>query len=313
MTRAVGHPLPGHHPPCPDHEPHGPPVRRDHGRARRQPAGLGDPGRSRKRSRRSRRFAQRLRRALKSPRDIMRGGIFHNQYQLLVTALSFLTPYRGQPYGPPAFDAPRRPVLRGFSDIWETVLTAPGPRQAARSGQAARRRPDAASRRDASARRRRQSGIAVRFATELVAALVVGGGLGWGIDWLFGHFGFHTRPVFLIVFFMLGAAAGIRNVMRAANEINAEIAATRSGRRRRGEVVRGPEPDGAVRHQAAIAEPLLHIARPSDLFHQPGAADGHRGRVAVVAVPDPGGRSRTAWCRRAASRWPRCPTNSSPT
>lgn len=73
-----------------------------------------------------------------------------------------------------------------------------------------------------------QSGIAFRFATELVAALIVGGGLGWGVDWLFGHFGFHTRPAFLIVFFVLGAAAGIRNVMRAAHEINAEIAATRS-------------------------------------------------------------------------------------
>ncbi len=73
-----------------------------------------------------------------------------------------------------------------------------------------------------------QSGIAFRFATELVAGLVVGGGLGWGIDWLFSHFGYHTRPVFLIVCFMLGAAAGIRNVMRAANEINAEVAKTRS-------------------------------------------------------------------------------------
>ena len=69
-----------------------------------------------------------------------------------------------------------------------------------------------------------------RFATELVAALVVGGGLGWGMDWLFGHFGFHTSPVFLIVFFVLGAAAGIRNVMRAANEINAEMAAKRMRR-----------------------------------------------------------------------------------
>jgi ATP synthase protein I len=70
-----------------------------------------------------------------------------------------------------------------------------------------------------------QSGIAFRFTTELVASLVVGGGLGWGIDWLFGHFGFHTRPAFMILFFVLGAAAGIRNVMRAATEINAEIAA----------------------------------------------------------------------------------------
>ena len=69
-----------------------------------------------------------------------------------------------------------------------------------------------------------QLGIAGRFATELVAALVVGGGLGWGVDWLCGHFGFHTKPVFLIVFFVLGAAAGIRNVMRAANEINAKMA-----------------------------------------------------------------------------------------
>ena len=70
-----------------------------------------------------------------------------------------------------------------------------------------------------------QAGIAGRFATELVAALVVGGGVGWGVDWLFGHFGYHTRPVFLIVFFVLGAAAGIRNVMRAASEINADMSA----------------------------------------------------------------------------------------
>lgn len=70
-----------------------------------------------------------------------------------------------------------------------------------------------------------QLGIASRFATELVAALLVGGALGWGLDWLFGFFGIHTRPLFIVVFFVLGAAAGIRNVMRAANEINAEVAA----------------------------------------------------------------------------------------
>ena len=73
-----------------------------------------------------------------------------------------------------------------------------------------------------------QAGIAGRFATELVAALLVGGGLGWGIDWLAGRFGFHTRPVFMIVFFVLGAGAGILNVMRAAREINAQIADARS-------------------------------------------------------------------------------------
>jgi ATP synthase protein I len=62
-------------------------------------------------------------------------------------------------------------------------------------------------------------GIAFRFTTEMVSALVVGGLLGWGLDWLFGvHF-------LVIVFFILGAAAGIRNTMRAASELNAEMAA----------------------------------------------------------------------------------------
>ena len=103
-------------------------------------------------------------------------------------------------------------------------MTAPDPQRLTDLG----KRLDEAQQRQADGAKRpapSQAGIAGRFATELVAALVVGGGLGWGIDWLFGHFGYHTRPVFLIVFFVLGAAAGIRNVMRAATEINAEIAA----------------------------------------------------------------------------------------
>ena len=62
-------------------------------------------------------------------------------------------------------------------------------------------------------------GIAFRFATELGAALFVGAGLGWLLD----HF-LHTAPIFIVVMFLLGAAAGIRNVMRAARELNAEAA-----------------------------------------------------------------------------------------
>ena len=62
-------------------------------------------------------------------------------------------------------------------------------------------------------------GIAFRFSTELVVAVGVGAGLGWVLD----HF-LHTAPIFLVVMFVLGAAAGIRNVMRAANELNAEAA-----------------------------------------------------------------------------------------
>ena len=62
-------------------------------------------------------------------------------------------------------------------------------------------------------------GIAFRFATEMISALIVGGVLGWFLDWVFGvHF-------LVIVFFILGAAAGIRNTMRAASELNAEMAA----------------------------------------------------------------------------------------
>jgi len=69
-------------------------------------------------------------------------------------------------------------------------------------------------------------GIAIRFAAEMVMALVVGGGLGWGIDWAFEHWAsVQTRPWGLVVFVLLGAAAGIRNVLRAAKEINAAEAA----------------------------------------------------------------------------------------
>jgi ATP synthase protein I len=117
--------------------------------------------------------------------------------------------------------------LCGFRTFQEAVLTAPDPDRLNDLG----KRLDELQTRQAAGSKRpppNQSGIAFRFATELVAALIVGGGLGWGIDWLFGRIGFHTRPAFLILFFVLGAAAGIRNVMRAAHEINAEIAAKRS-------------------------------------------------------------------------------------
>jgi len=68
-------------------------------------------------------------------------------------------------------------------------------------------------------------GIAGRFGTEMLVAVALGAGIGWGIDWAFDHWGsIHTKPWGMVVFFVLGAVAGIRNVMRAAKEINAEMA-----------------------------------------------------------------------------------------
>jgi ATP synthase protein I len=53
-----------------------------------------------------------------------------------------------------------------------------------------------------------------RLSTEMVGAVVVGAGLGWLIDrWL------NTTPWGLIVFLLLGFAAGVLNVMRAAGVV----------------------------------------------------------------------------------------------
>lgn len=60
-----------------------------------------------------------------------------------------------------------------------------------------------------------QLGFAFRLATELVAGFVVGGLIGWQLDSWFG-----TLPLFLLIFFGLGAAAGILNVVRTAKAMN---------------------------------------------------------------------------------------------
>ena len=54
-------------------------------------------------------------------------------------------------------------------------------------------------------------GRAFRMSTEFMAGVLAGGGLGWLIDR-----GLGTSPWGLIVFFLLGFAAGIYNVMRAS-------------------------------------------------------------------------------------------------
>jgi ATP synthase protein I len=52
-------------------------------------------------------------------------------------------------------------------------------------------------------------GQAVRIGTELLAALIVGGGLGWAVD----TYLLETGPFLGLI---LGAAAGVRNAYRMA-------------------------------------------------------------------------------------------------
>ena len=60
-------------------------------------------------------------------------------------------------------------------------------------------------------------GSAFKLGTELVAAVVVGTIIGFILDnW------FDTKPWFIIIFFFLGAAAGMLNVIRAANKMQKE-------------------------------------------------------------------------------------------
>ncbi len=62
-------------------------------------------------------------------------------------------------------------------------------------------------------------GGAFRLASEFVAAIVVGAGLGFGIDTIFS-----TRPWATVILLVLGFAAGVLNVVRATAQMNAATA-----------------------------------------------------------------------------------------
>lgn len=58
-------------------------------------------------------------------------------------------------------------------------------------------------------------GIALQIAIEMVGTLAVAVGIGWVLDdWL------ATRPLFLVIFFFLGAAAGGLSVYRRAQQMS---------------------------------------------------------------------------------------------
>ena len=59
-----------------------------------------------------------------------------------------------------------------------------------------------------------------RMVTELVSGLLIGVGLGYGLDVLFG-----TLPIFLVVFTLLGFVAGVNVMIRTSKEIQTEAVA----------------------------------------------------------------------------------------
>ena len=61
-----------------------------------------------------------------------------------------------------------------------------------------------------------QAQHAWRMVIELVSGLLIGFAIGFGLDRLFG-----TNPVLMIVFTLLGFAAGVRVMIRTAQELQA--------------------------------------------------------------------------------------------
>ncbi|MCB1506144.1 MAG: AtpZ/AtpI family protein [Hyphomicrobiaceae bacterium] len=68
------------------------------------------------------------------------------------------------------------------------------------------------------AMRGRGMAYGMRMASELVGAVLVGAAIGYGLDWVLG-----TKPWLLLVFFVLGFAAGVLNVMRGYERLQADI------------------------------------------------------------------------------------------
>ena len=82
------------------------------------------------------------------------------------------------------------------------------------NGARAAREAEAPKRAEAPASQQGDSGmsLAMRAGSEFISAIIVGAGIGWGLDRLL-----HTNPAFLIVFFFIGVAAGVWNVIRVTS------------------------------------------------------------------------------------------------
>jgi ATP synthase protein I len=83
--------------------------------------------------------------------------------------------------------------------------------------------------------------LGLRAGSEFVSAVIVGLGIGWVLDRALG-----TNPAFLIVFFMLGVAAAVWNVIRLTSPKRASLT-------RNSPLSRTDSPDKDVRRSASGA------------------------------------------------------------
>ncbi|MBB5517015.1 ATP synthase protein I [Rubricella aquisinus] len=65
-----------------------------------------------------------------------------------------------------------------------------------------------------------QANMAWHMVIELVVGMTIGLGIGWGLDSLFG-----TLPLFLMIFGLLGFAAGVKVMLETARDIQARAVA----------------------------------------------------------------------------------------
>ena len=139
----------------------------------------------------------------------------------------FLDTPRGPIYGPPAQLEAAAP--RSSGRVGAAIMSIDGSKQPDPKGEispddreALRRRSEAIGERLGSVNRERDAarrpsrpsaaGRGLRASAELIGGIVAGGLIGWYLDKWLGT----EKPVMFVLFFLLGAAAGILNVIRVA-------------------------------------------------------------------------------------------------
>ncbi|TAK99183.1 MAG: AtpZ/AtpI family protein [Rhodospirillaceae bacterium] len=125
---------------------------------------------------------------------------------------------------PPASGAPSKPAL-SREDL-AARLAAAQEREAANTQAQERRRGQATG-----------VNLGMRIGIELVASVLVGGGLGW-----FADEKLHTKPIFLLALLSLGFTAGVMNVIRIAKGLDQSGGLGRDGTRTKNDVAAPPVP-----------------------------------------------------------------------